>query len=339
MRSTKALVILSVTLATSLVCKATTVPFGVASAYNLFAVGTADSHGNTLIAGNVNTSADVTGRIAAAGTILNVTTLGSTLNSDPYGALAPFDLIGNQGINVGNSVNVNSHGNVYGQPPVNTHFNFNGGGHLVTTGGSGIDFNATRTSLDAQTAFLASLGANGVNVGTNSGIQGVNPSFFVLRGTDPNLNVFTITAAQLGSTNNPIDILAPTTSTIIVNVIGSSATVAGPFNYNNVQHAGDDPSDNKILFNFSTATSVQIDAQFSASVLAPYAILGGSAQMDGNFIAAQIGATGEVHNVEFAGNLPQPPTGPPIVPEPGTLMLVGTGAVSLAAGVRRIKRS
>ena len=240
MRSTKALVILSVTLATSLVCKATTVPFGVASAYNLFAVGTADSHGNTLIAGNVNTSADVTGRIAAAGTILNVTTLGSTLNSDPYGSLAPFDLIGNQGITVGNSVNVNSHGNVYGQPPVNTHFNFNGGGHLVTTGGSGIDFNATRTSLDAQTAFLASLGANGVNVGTNSGIQGVNPSFFVLRGTDPNLNVFTITAAQLGSTNNPIDILAPTTSTIIVNVIGSSATVAGPFNYNNVQHAGDD---------------------------------------------------------------------------------------------------
>ncbi len=79
-----------------------------------------------------------------------------------------------------------------------------------------------------------------------------------------------------------------------------------------------------------------IDAQFSASVLAPFAVLTGTGQMDGNFIAAQIGQTGEVHNIEFDGTLP--PTDPDSpVPEPGTLALMGTGVLSMAAAIRRKK--
>jgi len=337
MRSHKTLALLTLALATSLACKATTVPFGVASAYNLFAVGTVDAHGNTLIAGNVSTPSD-SGRIAAAGIVLNAATISGTLNADPFGALAPFDLVGENGINVGNYININSHGNVYGAPSPGTHFNFNGGGHLVTAGGSGINFNALRSTLDAQTVFLGALGTTGTIVGTNSPLAN-NPSYFVLLGTDPNLNVFNITAAQLASVNNPIDIIAPVGSTIIINVSGTNIIVGGGLFYNNVQHSGDDPTDDRILFNFPDATTVQINKELSASVLAPFAILTGDSQMDGNFIAAQINVRGEVHNVEFIGDLPQPPTGPPIVPEPGTLMLVGTGALSLVGALRRIKRT
>jgi choice-of-anchor A domain-containing protein len=339
MRSNKSLVLLTVALATSFACKAGASPFGIASAYNLFAVGTVNAQGNTVIAGNINDTADINGRVAAANVILNLTTIGGSLNLDPFGALAPFDLVGENGINVGNSININSPGNAYGVPSPGTHINFNGGGHLVTTGGSGINFNVLRSTLDAQTVFLGALGTTGTIVGTNSGIPNVNPSFFVLLGTDPTLNVFNITAAELASTNNPIDIIAPVGSTIIVNVSGTTITVGGPLDYNNVQHSGDQLDDDRILFNFPDATAVHINAQFSASVLAPFAILDGSSQMDGNFIAAQIGATGQAHNVDFIGDLPQPPTGPPVVPEPGTLMLVGTGVASLAGALRRIKRS
>jgi hypothetical protein len=64
------------------VCLADTAPFGVASAYNLVALG----YGST--AGNISTSADVEGRIAAANDVTGATTIGSNLGSDPYGSLA-----------------------------------------------------------------------------------------------------------------------------------------------------------------------------------------------------------------------------------------------------------
>ncbi len=44
-----------------------------------------------------------------------------------------------------------------------------------------------------------------------------------------------------------------------------------------------------MLFNFYGAQTVVMDAQLDASVLAPFALLTSNGQIDGNFIAAQIG--------------------------------------------------
>lgn len=302
-------------------------PFGVASAYNLVALGTVDSQGNAVIAGNVNTSADVTGRVAAAGMVLTGTTIGSSLNGDPWGSLATYDLVSTGGLNPGEQFNINSHGNAYAPGASSSQFNFNGGGHLVTSG-SGIDF-SLRTTLDSQSLALASLTATGQVLGTGQSGYG-NPSFFVLLGTSPTLNIFTITAAEFAG-SNPIDIVAPPGSTIIINVDGTNLTLGAPLFYNGNQASGDSSADDDILFNFADAQSVAIDAQFDASILAPFAVLSGDAQMGGTFIAAQIGQTGEVHNDEFTGNLP--PTTP--TPEPGTLALMGTGITALAGVVRR----
>ena len=60
--------------------------------------------------------------------------------------------------------------------------------------------------------------------------------------------------------------------------------------------------------------------------------------MGGTFIAAAIGETGEVHNDEFTGTLPPPPT-ISHAPEPGSLVLMGTGITALAGAFgRRAKR-
>jgi choice-of-anchor A domain-containing protein len=313
------------------VCKADGVaPFGAASAYNLVALGTVDAKGNTIIAGNISTSADVTGRVAAAGMVLTGTTIGSSLNGDPWGSLATFDLISTDGLNPGEQFNINSHGNAYA-PGANGSFNFNGGGHRVTSGSSGIDFDILRTTLDAQSLGLAALTATGDVLGTNQ--PGVNPSFFVLKGASSILNIFTITAAQFADTNHPLDIQAPAGSTIIVNVTGTNLTLGTGIYYNESQNSGDSSLNDNILFNFAGAQTVAINGQFNASLLAPFAVLTGSAQMGGNFIAAAIGQTGEVHNDEFTGTLPPPPSAS--APEPGSFVLMGSGVVALAGAMRR----
>ncbi len=317
------------------ICRADGVaPFGVASAYNLVALGTVDSHGNTLIAGNISTSADVTGRIAAAGIVLTGTTIGSSLNGDPWGSLASFDFVSAGGLNPGEQFSINSHGNAYA-PGANGSFNFNGGGHRDTCCSSGIDFDTLRTTLDAQSLGLAALTATGDVLGTNQ--PGVNPSFFVLKGTSSALNVFTITAAEFADTNHPIDIQAPAGSTIIVNVTGTNLTLGTGIYYNESQNSGDSSLNDNILFNFADAQTVAIDGQFNASLLAPFAVLTGNAQMGGNFIAAAIGQTGEVHNDEFTGILPPPPTTSQ-APEPDSLVLMGTGITALTGAIRRRRK-
>jgi choice-of-anchor A domain-containing protein len=316
-------------------CKADGVaPFGVASAYNLVALGTVDSHGNTVIAGNISTTADITGRVAAAGMVTSGTTIGSNLYSDSWGSLAHFDLVSTGGLNSGEQFNINSHGNVFA-PGSNGNFNFNGGGHRVSTGSSGIDFDTLRITLDSKSLALAALTANGEVLGTNH--SSVNPSFFVLKGTSSILNIFNITAAEFGDTNHPLDIIAPAGSTVIINVDGKNVALGTGIYYNDQQNSGDSSANSNILFNFSDADTVAINGQFTASALAPFAILSGNSQMAGTFIAAAIGQTGEVHNQEFTGTLP--PTVPPsVAPEPASLALMGTGITALAGLIRKRKK-
>jgi hypothetical protein len=71
--------------------------------------------------------------------VLTGTTIGSSLNGDPWGSLATYDLVSTGGLNPGEQFNINSHGNVYA-PGANGSFNFNGGGHRDTCCSSGIDF-------------------------------------------------------------------------------------------------------------------------------------------------------------------------------------------------------
>jgi choice-of-anchor A domain-containing protein len=312
---------------------------GAAGAYNLVALGTVDANGHTVIAGNINTQADITGRIAAANMVLTGTTVGSAFQNggavDPYGSGA-YSIIAGNGVASGTNFNVNGGGNVF-DPGGNGHFNLNKSGtSIITSGTSPINFNSLRTAMDSETLILAAL----MNTGTTGAPtpKNGNPSWFVLSGTSSTLNIFTVTAAEFASTNNPIDIEVPAGSTVIINVEGTNVTLGAGIYLNGNQESDQNNDNGDILFNFADATSVAINGQLDGSVLAPFATLTGGSQMGGTFIAAAIGQTGEVHNLEFTGTVPPPASTSP-VPEPASLALMGTGMASLAALLRRKKKS
>lgn len=298
---------------------------GQSNAYNLVA-----------LTGDISSTADITGRIAAAGQITMATTVGTALRtSDPFLATAsanggPFAMVAGGGIPTADSFNVNAGGNVYSSTPTNATFNFANeeyvgskyaGSKLITGGTSPINFSSLQSSMKDLSSHLSGFNAYGVvcsvdNFGSiiaangcpanpvyfSNSSQHYNPSWLVLYGTDASLNVFNVTADQLQNPNLNLDIEVPTGSTVIVNVSGSSATIQ-----NGIYFQGSQVGDNNagtILFNFPTANWVTVNGQFDGFILAPNASVSGTSQMGGLFVGASLGATGEVHYVPFTGVLP-----------------------------------
>jgi len=309
--------------ACSLAARADSVaPFGILSAYNLVALG------SSTVAGNIvgPTGSDSEGRIAAAGQITHTLNVADKLGSDPWGSLAGgFALVAGGGVNVspaGGHFTVKG-GSVWASSN-NAGYYFNDPGTLVVGGTSPINFAAERTAMQSLNSSLSTLTSNG----TVGCATGGNPSWTGLCGTSSTLNVFTLTAAQFD--DDQLDFIVPSSqsgATIIVNVLGTGLTLSQNILVNGVTETDSNDDNNQILFNFVDATSVTIDAQYDAAMLAPYATLSGTNQMGGNFIVAAVGQTGEVHNDEFLGILPKFTS---LAPEPASLMLLGTGLLFMA---------
>jgi len=319
-------VVVSCLFAGCLAAHADSAPFGVLSAYNLVALGTT---GSNAIAGNVSTGSDVEGRVAAVNDLMSVGTIGATLRNDPWGSLANgYALVAGGGITTTQSFSIGCTGCNAWAPSSSAKINFNGGGQLYTTETDPINFNSVRSTMQAESAYLATLTANGTVSGNT------------LTGTSTTLNVFNLTTAQVANINN-MSIVTPPGSTVIINVVNTDSdntfALTTAMSIDGAQASDSNYDNGDILFNFPQATALDINAQFDASILAPYSILNGSNQMGGNFIVAQIDATGEVHNHEFDGTVPTPPEDE--APEPASLGLMGTGLLLMAGKLWRLKRA
>jgi choice-of-anchor A domain-containing protein len=288
---------------------------GLTSAYNIIT-----------LSGGISDSVDITGRIAASGQISGITTIGSWLSTkDPYITLAsanggPYAVVAGGGIASSVSVNINGGGNVYSSTATSASIglaneNYTGSAYanskLVTGGTSPINFATVKAEMVSLSSQLAALPANGVTClvdnfgklisgnGCPTSTKTYNPSWVILYGSNATVNIFNVTQDQFQ--NDQLDIQVPTGSTAILNVSGTSDTLK--YNILNQDVTVTDSNAPSILFNFPSATTVTINAQFDATLLAPKAYLSGSNQMGGTFISASMSQSNEVHYDPFTGML------------------------------------
>jgi len=141
----------------------------------------------------------------------------------------------------------------------------------ITRGTLPVDFDLLEAQVNNLSTSLSQLPTNGTVSGSLN-----------LVGTDPTLNVFNITAAQLNTTQ--VNVTFPANSSVVVNVSGTSINwVNGSVCLNG--NCSDSNQANYVLWNFYQATSVYMTGiAIEGSVLAPLATLKG----DGGHIAGQV---------------------------------------------------
>jgi len=313
-----------------LAAHASTAPFGVLSAYNAVALG------DSSLSGTITLGNDVEGRIAAAGSVSGITTILDSLtnpgSNDPWGSQATINGVSYAAVVGGTFTgptainNSGSVSDVYAASHTGT-FSFNNGGSFYNPGSIPINFTTEKATMAGQSSLLAGEAATGtICYNSNYGCSGRT---LVLTGASKTINYFTVPSSDFGAGSIEIDV--PSGSTVVVNVTGTTVTFnsAGVFVNGNAESDTNDDG-NQILFNFPTATTVNVNGALDASILAPYAVLNGNGgQIGGTIIAAQISGNSEYHNDEFVGAIPLY-TGTSSAPEPGTLVLMATGIFFMA---------
>jgi choice-of-anchor A domain-containing protein len=231
---------------------------------------------NLFVLENYNLGTDVEGKVAAGGNI--------TMNHFSVGHRLPDSNISNALVAGGNLTL--THGGVWGDARY--------GGSLSSDGtvvqqrgtmaqGSPIDFAARGDELRALSSDLAALPVNGT--ATIESWGGV-----MLRGTDPDVNVFQVSASDL-SNAVLLSIDAPAGSMAVINISGTTATLRGghAFSGGIDQHG--------VLFNFVNATGINSSGYgLWGTMLAPHAHVSFSnGSFDGGIYARSMTGNAEGH--------------------------------------------
>ncbi|MFH0733754.1 MAG: choice-of-anchor A family protein [bacterium] len=153
-----------------------------------------------------------------------------------------------------------------------------------------LSFYAAETELKTLSNTLNNYTVNGEVVVSNSDL--------ILTGTNPLLNVFTVTKEQINPTTNFI-INSPNGSVVLVNVSGSGIEWKGG-------HVVYGTAINNVLYNFYEATNIKIsNIDIQGSILAPYADLDfPTGLISGQVIAKNIIGAGQFNWDKFLGNIP-----------------------------------
>jgi choice-of-anchor A domain-containing protein len=209
------------------------------------------------------------------------------------------------GIASDGSVNLSGFGTVTGNITYGTSYSnlsttvMGSVGHTTTS--SPLDFGADGTFLRNLSESLAGQASNGTTTLSGSNLT--------LTGTNATLDVFSVTAAQLAASTN-LQISAPSTATVLVNVAGTSESLSGGLSLSGVNAS-------HVLYNFADATSLSMSGiGVLGTILAPNGALNFSTgDIDGEIIAGSLTGSVESHNNQFDGDLPSGS------PEPVTLAM------------------
>jgi choice-of-anchor A domain-containing protein/uncharacterized repeat protein (TIGR01451 family) len=156
--------------------------------------------------------------------------------------------------------------------------------------GNPIDFNAAEAYLNNLSSALSAYAVNGTTTFQWGGLT--------LTGTDPFLNVFQVSGANLSSANN-MSITVPNGSVVLVNIDGAAINWTGGLTVNGTAIGN-------VLYNFYQATSMTIQGiDIRGSVLAPKANINFVAGViNGQMICKFLYGMGQMNLAPFIGNIP-----------------------------------
>ncbi len=241
-------------------------------------LGDADFY-NVFVFGDYTDGLDVQGHVAAGGSV--------EMTSFAIGYLNR----GGDAVVAGDTLDL-AHGTVYGDAwygltdLVDTTVDIRGGSLQQ---GQPIDFAAAEAYLLSASASLATLSATGTTSVTSWG--GIT-----LTGSDPTLNVFDLSGADLASAVW-FELDAPAGSTVLVNIDGTSVSFGAFY----MRLVGVDET--TVLYHFPDATYVEMSALgLRGSLLAPLAHVDfDNGNFDGNLVAASLSGTAEGHHFPYCG--------------------------------------
>ncbi|MBV7536379.1 choice-of-anchor A family protein [Duganella sp. sic0402] len=192
-------------------------------------------------------------------------------------------------------------------------------GYSTYSGTAPVNMTQLASSLTRTSAQLAAITPTSIATQTDNRI--------ILTGTKSAVEVISVDATMMNKATDFVLSNFATDATIIVNVVGNSATIQGGYqqfdNYN-------------VLFNFVGATELKIGTGAAISILAPTAsVLNGSGHIDGTVVVNSwdSGVTIKSGNAFAATNIAAL-----AVPEPGgyAMVLAGLGLI-VFTGRRRQK--
>ena len=227
-------------------CVDTVQPLGEATGWTEFVEGdgyrTSESEGSVAYGGDLPTGMTVGSDLTVATTVPTLVVAGS------HG----------QWFNLGK-------GSAYVVPKSGVNHN-SGGSYLAT---NPIDFPAAFTQLRATSTRWATAAATGTLVEQSDAVNRI----IVLRGTDPQLNVFTLTQAELSAAKT-ISYDVPTGAAVLVNVRGTTVRVTSKMT---LTPGGAQPTTAGVrargpfIWNFPEATALTFDvgSDFGGHVIAP----------------------------------------------------------------------
>jgi choice-of-anchor A domain-containing protein len=285
-----------------------------------------------------------------------LTVVGSTSGNSVQLQNGPNGGMGNVGTPPGMTVGGNLAGGL----------NLNATGATVRVGGSIANTNGSSGStISAGGSSAGFLNANGATVSLNLGAGFTNPlvadlvaqrskldqdlkalsgALSALPETDANsislfggrrtfnavdngrgFSVFTVGSEIFGSSEFDMTLSNPG-MLVVVNVLGSSSYT---WNANSIGGLNASLND-QVIWNFGDATDLFINRMTHGSILAPWAHLRNTADLEGSIAVGRFTQGGQIHLGTLSGDMP-------VVPEPGTwaMLIAGFGVVGMAARRRR----
>lgn len=252
-----------------------------------------------IVLDDLSTSSDVENRTFVGGSLISTTSANFGINVSGV-ASSEAMLVVVKDIVSGNPLNLNAGSLRIGGNSNGRIINYNGGGSLVQD--TSLSDGPITTMLQSASAQLAAETANN-GVTLPSGQPGP-AKFQVTTTTDAGVAVFQIAGADLFGNNlvQQIELSPGGASTIVINVTGSSVDWSG--NGNMVGAFTSSQWRSRVIWNFPQAASINFGSHnLMGAMLAPYAAVTTSGNLDGAVAVRALTISSEVHQPTFAGDM------------------------------------